>query len=383
MPPFDVTEPKPAGLPPGLEMPEQLAAIAASVPGLIYSFQLHPDGAVSLPYVSAILEEVFGLRPEEVRQDARPVLALIHPEDAARVQALTDESARTLGSWQAEFRVRHPQKGEIWVEGRSVPRRLADGSTLWQGYMQDVTERKRSVAVLMESERRFREMMQNIQLIAIMLDTQGRIVFANECVLRLTGWQLAEVLGQDWFALFLPAEIAGGVKEVFVTLMQGQLAPHFENEIVTRSGERRLIAWNNTDLKDPAGRIVGVSSIGQDITEQRAAERALRESAERFRAVVESAPEGIFVETQGRFAYVNGRGASLFGAQAPAALVGQAVLERFHPENHPAIRERMRLLHLERRGVPSAEERCLRLDGRSFEAEVSAVPFEYEGHNGA
>src|SRR3954467_7873861 len=68
----------------------------------------------------------------------------------------------------------------------------------------DVTERKRADRALAESERRFRAMLEGIDLIAITLDERGRVQFCNDYVLRLTGWQRDEVIGQDWFKMFIP-----------------------------------------------------------------------------------------------------------------------------------------------------------------------------------
>jgi len=152
------------------------------------------------------------------------------------------------------------------------------------------TERKRAEAALQESERRLREMLENVELIAVILDVERRVAFCNDHLLRLTGRQRADVLGQNWFALFVPPE--QHVEDVFTaTIEQGTVPAHFENDILTAAGERRWIAWNNTVLRDIEGRAIGTTSIGEDITERRRAEGALRESEERYRDLVENSRE--------------------------------------------------------------------------------------------
>ena len=134
----------------------------------------------------------------------------------------------------------------------------------------DVTERLRAERALQESEARFREVLERIQLVAVILDTEGKIQFCNDFLLRLTGWQRDEVLGRDWFDTFLPPERRDAVRAEFLQAMQqSTLWLHRENVIRTRAGERRLISWNNTLLHDAGGGILGSTSIGEDITERR------------------------------------------------------------------------------------------------------------------
>jgi PAS domain S-box-containing protein len=136
-----------------LELQNQLAQTAATLPGMIYSFQLFPDGSSRMPYTSAAIADIFGLQPGDARQDAGPAFAAIVPGDIAHVRETIAASARDMAPWWAEFRVRHPVKGEVWVEGHSMPQRESDGSTLWHGFIQDITERKQVEAHLRQSQK--------------------------------------------------------------------------------------------------------------------------------------------------------------------------------------------------------------------------------------
>lgn len=199
----------------------------------------------------------------------------------------------------------------------------------------DITERKRAEDALRESERRFREMLENVQLVAVMLNEQGHIIFCNDFLLELTGWGGEEILGRDWFDIFVPPEL--GVKQVFFeSLAQGTIPAHYENDILTRQGERRLISWSNTLLRDPQGNIIGTTSIGEDITERKQAEAALRESEERYRHLFNSMLDGfalheIICDEAGqpvdyRFLEVNPAFEKLTGLRADDT-VGRTVLE--------------------------------------------------------
>ncbi|MCL4177767.1 MAG: PAS domain S-box protein [Verrucomicrobia bacterium] len=136
-----------------VELQDQVGKIAATVPGMICSFQLRSDGSTCMPFATPAIEEIYGLSPEDVRADFGPAFARLHPDDLERVQRTIAESARNLTPWREVFRVRHPRKGELWVEGHSVPRKQTDGGVLWHGFVQDVTERKRTEVKLAEQLR--------------------------------------------------------------------------------------------------------------------------------------------------------------------------------------------------------------------------------------
>ncbi len=127
--------------------------LTAHAPGLIYQFRLRPDGTTELPYASAGFDEVFGgaAAPDA---DGAVVFSRVHPEDLELVQRTIAGSAATLSHWTCRFRVQHPRKGLIWVEGHSAPEREDDGSTLWHGYATDITPRVTAEAERIELERR-------------------------------------------------------------------------------------------------------------------------------------------------------------------------------------------------------------------------------------
>ncbi|MBL8112463.1 MAG: PAS domain S-box protein [Acidobacteria bacterium] len=132
---------------------ERLRKVAATAPGVIHSFRLAPDGRASFPYASPRFEDVYGLTPEAVKNDASPIEALWHPDDAARIRESIEVSRRDLTPWQEEFRLLHPQKGQIWIEGHSMPVRDADGGTTWHGSLLDVTQRKKLEEQLRQAQK--------------------------------------------------------------------------------------------------------------------------------------------------------------------------------------------------------------------------------------
>ena len=134
-----------------IELQERLAKINATVPGLICAFRLRPDGSACFPYASPAIEDLYDCTPDAVVGDATPVFKLIHPDDLQHVNETIAESARTLLPWRDEFRIRHPRKGERWIEGHSMPQIEPDGSILWHGFVSDVTDRKQAEQALRHS----------------------------------------------------------------------------------------------------------------------------------------------------------------------------------------------------------------------------------------
>ncbi|MEI6766578.1 MAG: PAS domain S-box protein [Bacteroidota bacterium] len=111
--------------------------------------------------------------------------------------------------------------------------------------------------------------------------------------------------------------------------------------------------------------------------------RAIIESEERFRSLVENAPVAVFVQTDEKFAYLNKATLALFEADSPDALMNTCIYDRFHSDFREIVCERIKLLNNEKKNVRELEEVCLKMDGSSFDVYVSAVPVVFGGKNGA
>ena len=126
----------------------RLHKIASRVPGLIYQYRLRPDGSSCFPYASDAMLDIYRLSPEQVRLDATPVFASLHPDDYASVVSAIQRSAADLSPWRQQYRVRFDDGTLRWLYGDASPEREADGGTLWHGYIADITERKQVEAEL-------------------------------------------------------------------------------------------------------------------------------------------------------------------------------------------------------------------------------------------
>ncbi|MCX5977651.1 MAG: HAMP domain-containing sensor histidine kinase, partial [Coprothermobacterota bacterium] len=132
------------------------------------------------------------------------------------------------------------------------------------------------------NESRYRELLEDARLVAVILDISGRVTFCNDYLLALSGWKREELIGQDWFARFVPSDWELEKETFLAALPFGKIAAHSENPILTRTGERRRVMFNNTILRDTRGNIIGLASLGEDITERKQLEQAVEKARADF-----------------------------------------------------------------------------------------------------
>ncbi|MCB1159587.1 MAG: EAL domain-containing protein [Leptospiraceae bacterium] len=141
------------------------------------------------------------------------------------------------------------------------------------GIVSDATRRKKIELSLRESERRIKSILENVSMIAIILDRNGNLTFINNYFSKLVNKEKESLLGLNWFKHFLPERNREDVKDLFFkNIHTGNIPSYYENEIINFQGDEFYIAWNNSIIYNPDGEIIGVASIGQDISVQREAQ---------------------------------------------------------------------------------------------------------------
>ena len=129
-------------------------------------------------------------------------------------------------------------------------------------------------AELRQVEHRWRALLENVRLVVVGLSAYGKVTYANPFFLTLTGYTANEMKDADWFRCFVLPREHPEVSDYFHQLHHQQNVPlQYQNAILTKSGEERIIVWNNTVLYGHNNRVIGTMSIGEDITERFAIDR--------------------------------------------------------------------------------------------------------------
>ena len=173
--------------------------------------------------------------------------------------------------------------------------------------IRDITERKQVERLLRKERDRAQKYLDVAGVMLVAIDAEQRVGLINKKGCEILGYSEEEVIAKNWFDNFLPKRIKEEVKGVFNKLLCGEAdAPeYYENLILTKNGQERLIAWHNTVLRDDKGKVIAALGSGEDITERRRAEEALRESEEKYRGLVENSPNLVAIYQEGTLKYVN------------------------------------------------------------------------------
>ncbi|GGX86923.1 hypothetical protein GCM10007160_12840 [Litchfieldella qijiaojingensis] len=171
-----------------LELLRRFERLSEQLPGTLYQCRLAPDGSLDFPLVSARMRSMFGIDAEEVMRDPQRFLSGIHTDDIDAMWRSLQRSALKLEVWYHEFRYCHPQGDTRWVRGHATPQRERDGSVLWHGFCEDITQYKRSQLALRESERRYRFIVENVSDLIVLMDADGTCRFASPSVSEVLGY---------------------------------------------------------------------------------------------------------------------------------------------------------------------------------------------------
>ncbi len=240
-------------------------------------------------------------------------------------------------------------------------------------------KRRESENRLQKSEEKFRCLFKYHIAPQLILDPDtGQIVDANKAAENFYGWSVAELQCkciQDINTL-PPEQVALRIKKA-----KSLKRFHFEFKHRLADGSIRDVEVYSSSIEIEGRQLL--HSIIHDISDRQKAEEALKASEARFRKMVEDAPDPIFIQTQMRFSYLNQKALNLFGAKDAQELIGSPVMERFHPDYHESVKQRIKGLNEHCKPAELMEQKYLRMDGSTVLVEVTAQPIMYEDNDGA
>jgi PAS domain S-box-containing protein len=162
------------------------------------------------------------------------------------------------------------------------------------------------------------------EVILVAINREKKVTLINKKGCKVLGYEEKDVIGRDWFHNFIPAKIRHNLENAFGKIMTGEFGDieYFENPVITKSGEERIIAWHNTLLYDESGDIIGSLSSGEDITEHKKSEEILSI----FKKFAEASGQGFgFTDLNGSVVYMNQSLCKLIEVQTSDETVGTNV----------------------------------------------------------
>ena len=285
---------------------DQFSKIASQIPGMVFQFCLRPDGSSCFPFVSEAIRELYRLSPEDVREDASKVFAILHPDVYDDINASIQKSVQDLSPWHCKYRVKLNDGTVRWLLGDALPQKEADGSTLWHGVITDITERKLLKENLSISRELLNSIIDSTPSSIFAYDLQGRFILVNKAVSEFYGMPKEDVLGKTLYEVF-PKDIADNKmttnNQVLIT---GQRLDFEEQILNNAKGLPRRLMVTKFPIQSASGEVCGVGGVATDITEIRQAQEAIQATAHYARSLLEASLDPLVtISSEGKITDLN------------------------------------------------------------------------------
>ncbi|PSQ94734.1 MAG: hypothetical protein BRD57_00155 [Proteobacteria bacterium SW_6_67_9] len=263
----------------------RLDQIARALPGALYQFRHDTDGTYHFTYISEGLWRLGGFPGDTALHEFETFIACVPASERGELIAAVQRSEQSLEPLQHEFPLNTPG-GTMWVEARSVPTRLSDGTVVCNGVLFDVTQRHQAQAMA----ERLNAIVETTPDLVVITDVDGHIQYMNQGGCRLLGLDdAAAVVGQHFLAFVSPADARRARREIAPMAARSGT---YSLEISLRTYQGDAIPASQTTIchRDERGKATHFSAIVRDLSERVAAERELAERERRFRQLYNRTP---------------------------------------------------------------------------------------------
>ena len=238
-------------------------------------------------------------------------------------------------------------------------------------------ERKRAEEALRDSEMQYRTVVENAKELIWQLDTKGNFVFFNKFAEEISGHKSDEEKGKSYKPFIYPEDLEK-VSNIFKDTLAGNVN-NYDTRILNAKGEIVNLQVQTIPIYEE-GKVVGTISFGHDITQQKSAELALKESEAKYRHLIEQSNDAIYLLEEDKFTIINHRFSELLGVTPEEAVAPDFnFMDLVAPQSRPLIEERARLIEKGELPPSQYEFTGLSKDGRLIDFEASITYIEHEG----
>jgi len=330
-------------------------------------------------YASPVVEKILGYKPEDLVGKMH-FYDLFLPDRRDELKKMAFEVFHKKQAFREFVNLNSSKDGhEVWLSTSGVPLLDKKGNLLgYRGADTDITEPKRAENALLESEEKYRALVNSIQD-GVFIIQDEKIIFINEAFARMIGYTTGELTGIKFQTLVAPEDLEM-VADRYRRRQAGEDVPgEYEYKILHKDGTTRVFVNMQVELVPYRGAVASMGTL-KNITERKRAERALRESEDRYRSLLEQTQVPISVIQGFVHVYVNPAYCRLLGYEDCEELLGKPLEATIAPADRDMVRERYRK-RLAGIDVPSVYElRHLRKDGGIIWVEASVQLRDFEGH---
>jgi len=347
------------------ESEQRFRELAESLPEIIYEI----DESGNLTFLNRVGLEVLGCSQQDFKQGLN-VLQLLIPEDREKAKkdigrALAGEH---LGALEYTARRKDVTEFRVAIYASAIIR--AGKSVGLRGIITDITERRGAEVLLRESENKHRTLLENLPQKIFFKDKKSVYISCNENYARDLKIEPEDIAGKTDYD-FYPKELAEKYRADDKRIMESGKVEDIEEGYI-QDGQEVVVHTVKTPVEDNNGSVIGILGIFWDITERKRADKALKESEERFRQLYDEAPIGYHeIDREGKIVRVNETEARLLGYEVQEML-GQSVWDFITPEQRRLARQTIK--EKIKKGLPLAEDgferKYVTKDGRPMDVYI-------------
>ena len=297
------------------ERNENFQLVLSNISTVVWKADIGENGAFENTFSSPVLDELLDLPAGTMKNDWDKYFSYIKPEYLEQVNNAFREAIISPGKQiDCEYEVLKDNGQTAWFQSKGrcfeENRKLhVFGSTI------NITERKLAEEMLLESEKRFKQIAENALEWIWELDANGLHTYVSPIVEKILGYKPEEIVGKKYFYdLFHPEDREELKKSVFEVFSKKLSFREFPNRNIHKTGKNVWLSTSGVPILDEKGELLGYRGVDTDVTERRQAEEESRYSRELLRTVLDIVPTFICAKNlDGRFILVNKKLTDFYG----------------------------------------------------------------------